>query len=88
MDLEGQIGPQTSAIAINLPKSKEKNEKPTINRIMVVIRPTRTISCLPSNSGAALTEVLHAAPGRGCEHRYSDHAQNQFRGDAWLTHSH
>ncbi len=70
----------------NLKKKRKGYNKS--NNGLAVIRPTATISRLPSNSKAALTEVLHAAPGRGYEHLYSDHAQNQPRGDAWLTHSH
>jgi hypothetical protein len=48
-------------------------------------RPTATISTLPSDSEAALTEALRAAPGRGYEHRYFDRAQNRMRGGAWVT---
>ncbi len=48
-------------------------------------RPTATISTLPSDSEAAITGALHAAPGPGYEHRYFDRARNQIRGGAWVT---
>ena len=48
-------------------------------------RPTAAISTLPSDSEAALTAALHAAPGHGYEHRYFDRAHNQIRGGAWVT---
>jgi len=48
-------------------------------------RPSATISTLPSDSEAALTEALHAAAGPGYEHRYFDRARNQMRGGVWVT---
>ncbi len=48
-------------------------------------RPSATISTLPSDSEAAITGALHAAPGPGYEHRYFDRARNQIRGGMWVT---
>jgi hypothetical protein len=48
-------------------------------------RPTATISTLPSDTETALTEVLHAAPVPGYEHRYFDRAANRLRGGVAVT---
>lgn len=48
-------------------------------------RPSATISTLPSDSEAAITAALHAAPGPGYEHRYFDRVRNQIRGGMWVT---
>ena len=47
--------------------------------------PSAVISSFPTDSETALTEVLHAAPVPGYEHRYFDRAQNEIRGGAWVT---
>ena len=48
-------------------------------------RPTATISTLPSDTETALTEVLHAPPVPGYEHRYFDRAANRLRGGVAVT---
>jgi len=48
-------------------------------------RPTATVSSFPADTETALTEVLHAAPVPGYEHRYYDRATNRMRGGPWVT---
>jgi hypothetical protein len=48
-------------------------------------RPSATISTLPSDTETALTEVLHAPPVPGYEHRYFDREANRLRGGVAVT---
>ena len=48
-------------------------------------RPTAAVSVFPSDSEAALTTVLHAAPPPGYEHRYFDRGGGALRGGWWVT---
>ncbi len=54
-------------------------------RFREFLRPTATVSTLPSDSETALTAALHAAPVPGYEHRTFDRAANAMRGGAWVT---
>jgi hypothetical protein len=49
------------------------------------LRPTAVVSVFPSDSEAALTAVLHAAPVPGYEHLYYDRGANEIRGGWWVT---
>src|SRR3990172_2955643 len=48
-------------------------------------RPAPLISPFPSDSESALTDVFHAGPVPGYEHRYFDRAQNRLAGGALTT---
>jgi hypothetical protein len=48
-------------------------------------RPAEVISTLPSDSEAALTDILHTTPVPGYEQRYFDRARNAIGGGAWVT---
>lgn len=48
-------------------------------------RPVPVISTFPSDSESALTDVFHAAPVPGYEHRYFDRARNELAGGALTT---
>ena len=47
--------------------------------------PSELISPLPSDSESALTDVFHAAPVPGYEHRYFDRRQNRLQGGTAST---
>lgn len=49
------------------------------------LRPTALVSVYPSDSEAALTAALHAAPPRGYEHLYYDRSGDALRGGWWVT---